>query len=667
MRRRFSSVLCFVLAFGACNFLFAAGEGASAEANASPGASANPAPEPSLAARVIDPLLRLLVTKGILTDAEASSLHINSGNNQQLLMLLKQKGILSDSDISSLQPNPAPVSAEAPELLATAVQASQPSGAPPRTEGPKPPAVVAAVAPIRVLPIDPPKRDGLIPDLKVGPVKLKPYGFFKASAVYDTSSPRGDDFPLPSFLFGDTGPNPSPEFHMKARAARFGSNFEWVDISPKLAITGRIEVDFEGNFTQVDNRNISSIRSSQPTIRLGWGRLDYAATDKTTVFGLFGQDWTPFGSSTLPNSLETTGLGLGFGTLYERDPQMRGGFVHNFGGSRTTKLLAEVAAVYPAFGNVPSGTSLQLIGPAAGNNVVNVTNCTPQTAGSTCTVTLPTVLNTGTGLSNQLNFGERQGADSGRPGVQSRVALQWQLDHAPGVAPAQLIISGEQQRRVATVIAGSIPAAFKTTYPRGVQVSSDSYGVSYEAQLPTRFATFLAKYYHGADLRFFFADQFFSTYNAPAAGAVTAPSIDGSSAVGFAVVGGIPTVLPQKPIRDNGGFLELGLPLSRWANADPTGRNAGWTMNLHYGLDDSVARDVRLAAPGGARDKSDWAFANLQYKLNTWVTFGFEEGYYRTRALPNTTTGAFTGTFWKGFPSREGKDLRSEFATIFTF
>ena len=90
-------------------------------------------------------------------------------------------------------------------------------------------------------------------------------------------------------------------------------------------------------------------------------------------------------------------------------------------------------------------------------------------------------------------------------------------------------------------------------------------------------------------------------------------------------------------------------------------------MNLHYGLDDSVARDVRLAAPGVARDKSDWSFANLQYKLNTWVTFGLEEGYYRTKALPNSTTGLFTGTLWQGVPSREAHDLRSEFATIFTF
>ena len=65
-------------------------------------------------------------------------------------------------------------------------------------------------------------------------------------------------------------------------------------------------------------------------MRAGIGR---SATDHTSIFALFGQDWTPFGSSTLPNLLESTGLGLGFGTLYERDPQIRMGVNHKFEGA----------------------------------------------------------------------------------------------------------------------------------------------------------------------------------------------------------------------------------------------------------------------------------------------------------------------------------------------
>ena len=149
---------------------------------------------------------------------------------------------------------------------------------------------------------------------------------------------------------------------------------------------------------------------------------------------------------------------------------------------------------------------------------------------------------------------------------------------------------------------------------------------------------------------------------------MTAPSADGSSGVVFGTLNGAATVAQQKPVRTNGGFIELGLPLSRWAQAEPTGRNAGWTMNLHYGIDDALANDVhRLSPTASTRDKSDWAFANLQYKMNNWVAFGFEEALYRTRAL-STLTGAFTaGTSVSGVPSREWKDVRSEFTTTFTF
>lgn len=378
MRKRFTCV-CFLLVFGAGRILYAAGPPSpNPSATPDPAAPAASAPAPSPAAGVSDPLLRLLVTKGILTAAEVGTLkNTSGGNQQQLIELLKAKGVLSDSDLSVLQPRSAASSdSNSGILMATAPQASSSSAsssgtAPAPTEPPKP-KVISAVAPIRVLPIDSPKREGLVPALKIGPVRATPYGFIKADVIHDTSSPRGDDFPLPQFIFGDTGPNPSPEFHVKARSTRFGSNFEWIDISPKLAITGRIEGDFEGNFTAVDNRNVSSARSSQVSLRLAYGRLDYAATDKTTIYGVFGQDWTPFGSSSLPNTLETSGVGISFGSLYERAMQYRGGFVHNFGGDRTFKLLTEAAVVMPQFGNVPSSSSLQIPGTVTGNNVVDV-------------------------------------------------------------------------------------------------------------------------------------------------------------------------------------------------------------------------------------------------------------------------------------------------------
>jgi hypothetical protein len=73
-----------------------------------------------------------------------------------------------------------------------------------------------------------------------------------------------------------------------------------------------------------------------------------------------------------------------------------------------------------------------------------------------------------------------------------------------------------------------------------------------------------------------------------------------------------------------------------------------------------------LAATAGSRARSNWYFGNLQYKLNQWVTFAFEQGLYSTIAIPNQETGKFT-TLFAGKPAREANDRRSEFATIFTF
>ena len=67
------------------------------------------------------------------------------------------------------------------------------------------------------------------------------------------------------------------------------------------------------------------------------------------------------------------------------------------------------------------------------------------------------------------------------------------------------------------------------------------------------------------------------------------------------------------------------------------------------------------------RGRSDLFSGNIQYKLNTWVTFGFEQGYYRTRAA-NRSQFDFGGLpLFRGIPSYTTHNIRSEFATIFNF
>ena len=62
-------------------------------------------------------------------------------------------------------------------------------------------------------------------------------------------------------------------------------------------------------------------------------------------------------------------------------------------------------------------------------------------------------------------------------------------------------------------------------------------------------------------------------------------------------------------------------------------------------------------------NKNDLGAATLFYKLNNWVSFGWEESYYRTRA----TGGAASWPLFAGKPGRSWHDFRSEVGPVFTF
>src|SRR6202795_1846529 len=538
------------------------------------------------------PLVRVLQAKGILTAEEVAQLSQASSASDadsRLAKLLLSKGVITQADYNQMLGDPTIVAASSPNsggvslvptvyrvpgtaavapAAAPAVASNAPivtvdsdqQQVPPSQTASVSPTTISAANPIRPLPVGGIKKGELKPAITVAGVGITPYGFLKATFVHDSSSPGGDDSPPPGFL-GGTGPDAAPEFPGKARASRFGTNFEWGDRDPNLTITGKLEMDFEGNFNRSDNRNISSIRSSNVGIRLAFGRVDYKFSNADTFSALFGQDWTPFTSSTLPSILETTGLGIGFGVLWERAPQMRFGWTHNFG---SFQLMPEIAVVLPAVGDVPSAAN----------------------------------------ISNQLGYGERQGPDSASPQIEGRLVGQWQLDHAPGVAPAELIVSFEEGNRTAIVLGSAVPAAYKAAFPQGVNVSSPTNGVTFEWQLPSRWVTLIGKVYSGSDLRYYFGGQLFSNYNYVLGlkGTADALSIDGASTVVFGTnASGNPVFAPQLPVRARGGFAQIGLPLSRWFGSDPEGRNAGWSLYGMYGTDQANTRDLAKAAPAGSR------------------------------------------------------------------
>jgi hypothetical protein len=126
-----------------------------------------------------------------------------------------------------------------------------------------------------------------------------------------------------------------------------------------------------------------------------------------------------------------------------------------------------------------------------------------------------------------------------------------------------------------------------------------------------------------------------------------------------------------------GGFVNLGFPLSRWFNANPEGRMAGWQLYLHAGKDQVVHHDIRSAlgigcvsADGATKcnggiplSESQLLAATVYYKLNSWITFAFEQYQYTTRATPDV------GALYTiaGKPSNSWKDLRLEFGPTFSF
>ena len=639
------------------------------------GASATSAPasgaSPSVGGAANATLLDLLVKKGILTPSEAGSLRNVSGSAgmEQLLMLLKAKGVVNDSEAAELkaaadaEPTHSIVDTEgygAPNFNLTTPQAAAQTK--PAEKGPT---VVPAIAPVRVLPVGPPSKEG-VTGIKLGSgVIFSPYGFFKATAQYQSTQARGDDFPVPGFLNADTGPTKDGEFHLKARSSRIGARFEFPDVSKNITITGQFEADFEGNFSRADNRNVSAIRSNALQLRLAYGRIDWTAAPNTDLFFEGGQDWTIYGSSALMNLLETTFYGAYWGNTYERSPQFRIGAVQKFGGSRNWKLSPEFAIMMPSEGDLPA----------------DVVRCTITALNTPTNCSLVN----GLGTALQLGYGERQGADSGRPELESRVVLQFQLDKAPGVVPAEILWSGFYSKRRNIVVGSQVPLCtgcaggadfFKTAYPDGVDPESTAYGNQVAISLPTRWVTVVASGYQGADLRYFFAGQLLSFYQQPLGLLHTASgfTVDNNSVTFGVNSAGAAVVAPQEPVRGYGGFVQLGFPLSRWFNADPKGRNAGWQAYVEYGLDAAQTNDFRFAkaitSTGAGPYKGVLKAGTLFYKMNPWVQFGFEESNYTNLAYPAITgadAGICNGTKVAGKPSCSITNWVTEFGPIFTF
>ena len=697
-----------------------------------------------------NPLVQLLESKGILSADEAATVRTASNSaeaNERLARLLWSKGLISQEEYNNTVAAAAlsaantgssgahMVNAAAP--VAPAAGAISPSPEPkaktaewpvtamnigydPSDGASADASTIPAIAPVRVLPITLPRDPkGIIPDIKLGSgAMISLYGFLKASAVYDTTNSGGNtfgsnDFPLP-LLLGDTGPNSGDQFRIKARATRAGVNFFYPIAGPNIILTGKMEMDWEGDYTTVNNRNISSIRSSQLSLRLAFARID-AKWGDTDVFAELGQDWTLLGSSTMMDIFESTGNGVGFGQFYERLPQFKVGSQFKAG---KLKIQPEFAITLSAFGDSGINTS-------ANGALLGDVSAIP------------------TGFQTQSREGAILGQASGQPGLQGRLVLDFPLNSGwKGVPNAEVIVSGGHAEAEYIVPFGNIPttgvyntttgAAILTTptdantinpnlgvtcsgatpatgfsvrcyYPKGVSLNVPQNAFSAEIQLPTPWFTVVSKYYRGGDLRFYFAGQlntaFRDSFVGPDGTNVAPFTIPGSTnlvtcstsatcstslnatgtnigqvvyalsgdPVSFSAVNGSAVVNPYRPIRGQGGVVQIGIPLSRLFGANPEGLNSGWTFFAGYGVDSAFARDV-IRAGGNSLLRSDYVPVSLRYRINKWATVVNEITWYDTRTADPVLVAPFTRTVpVSAIPAHINHDIREEFGTIFTF
>jgi len=650
-----------------------------------------------------NPLALLLQSKGILSPSEVAMIDQASSPeeaNARLAQLLVEKGLISQQEYKATVA-PVNMDSSGPRLvnavLHTSTAAAQASSAVPATKpAPSGPTVIPAVTPLRVLPIDVPKQGGIIPDIKLGSgANLKFYGFYKSTVASDTASSGGptfgsQDWPLP-LLLADTGPTSDPQIHIKARGFRIGAQTEWVPKNSDFTLTGRVEGDFEGDYTDVNNRNISGSARSQFSLRLAWMRLDHKIGD-LPWFAEFGEDWSLLGSSTLPSLFETTGLGVGMGSLYERMPMFRTGVQFHSGDFK----------VQPEFA---------IVMPTAGSSALTV--------------------------DQRLRFGDRAGAESDQPGVEARVVFQFPLNHSwKGVAPAQIIFSGHHARmneiipHAAQVLPSSYTFTCETTpctitippptiftnvnsqnlgfttatsiigatncteasgicnleqlFPHGTQVGNPQNIWTAEIQLPTPWVTLAAKFYKGDDMRFFFGGQLNDVWSNLASNGLFEVGngvSESGRAILFGCSGGTTTGEPAEtvncqgtpvqsailqPVGGSGGFAELSFPLSRIFNANPEGLNSGWVLHLGYGTDRSKYSD---AQHGNHLGRTDLDSASLTYRLNKWVTFVHEVSYIATFTANDQSASGFKPHYllFAGKDVRQAHNWRNEFGPVFTF
>lgn len=287
-----------------------------------------------------NPLVRLLQSKGIITEQEAAMISQASSpaeSEGRLAKLLLSKGVISqqeyDQTISALRATSAPSEAIAPRVINAEVRVANPADEIAAKE-------VGAAQPQT-------QPEGAMTTVSKIPVKI--YGSILFNANYVDRGANTNDIPLFAQKRDASNDQDHQNFNMTARQTRFGLRYEG-KIFEDAKLTGVFEFDLLGGKPAFANGvNFDIFR-----VRLAYGRIDWAKDSLEA-----GQDWAVF-SPLNPTTLASYAI-PGFstsGNLWNRIPQIR--YEHREG--KESKFIFTAAVLDPNAGDNAGNPAARLIG-----------------------------------------------------------------------------------------------------------------------------------------------------------------------------------------------------------------------------------------------------------------------------------------------------------------
>lgn len=289
------------------------------------------------------PLVRLLQSKGIISDEEAASVSSapsTSEAEQRLASLLLSKGVISPEEYANtVSALGAGSTQSAPRIVSIAAHA--PASAPVSP--------AAARSETTTKPAVAPQLSSEGPVTTVSKIPLKIYGSILFNANYVDRGANTIDIPLFAQKRGTSSDQNHQNFNTTLRQTRFGLRYEG-KIFDDAKLSGVFEFDLLGGKPAFANGvNFDIFR-----LRLAYGRIDWARDSLEA-----GQDWAVFAPLN-PTSLASYAIPAfsTSGNLWNRMPQIR--YEHRAGTK--SKFLFTTALLDPDAGDNAGNIAIRVIG-----------------------------------------------------------------------------------------------------------------------------------------------------------------------------------------------------------------------------------------------------------------------------------------------------------------